>query len=75
VEIATLLDCPFAHVLPPVACLPPSKDAHEMGQAQPADNGGFAMFALAVLHAFVKRLCRLDFATRFRNTGLPGGDR
>jgi hypothetical protein len=46
-----------------------------MGQAQPADNGGFAMFALAVLHAFVKRLCRLDFATRFRNTGLPGGDR
>jgi hypothetical protein len=46
-----------------------------MGQAQPADNDGFAMFALAVLRLFVKRLCRLDFTTRFRNTGLPGGDR
>ena len=33
------------------------------------------MKRLSPLRAFVKRDCRLDFATRFRNTGLPAGSR
>jgi RNA polymerase-binding transcription factor len=32
------------------------------------------MFTQMVLRAFVKRACRLDLSTRFRNTGPAGGD-
>jgi DnaK suppressor protein len=47
--------------------------ASEMGHARCAKYDEFAILALLVLRAFVKRVSRLDFGTRFRNTGAPAG--